>query len=610
MRCVPLLLFSLLTLAHSQAFAWWNEAWAYRKAITLDTTAAGAGTSTELLDTPVLVRLHTGNFGHFLDLTEGGGDLRFVAGDDKTPLQHHIEKIDVVNELAFIWVKVPSIKANQGPAPLAGADEGASPDIGANKIYLYFGNPEAIGGGTPAGTYGPANALVYHFDDASGVPQDRSPNALAVLSAAGIVSTPSLIGDGVRFPGNGRLNVADAPAIKLDPVAGWAAAVWFRMDAPQTEGYVLDRVSGKQRLTLGVDGTTLRLSYTDAAGTAHTGPETQVIAGSWHHLAVTSQNGTFTLWLDGAQVGSLVAPAEAMEGAMTLGADASGGHGLQAELDELRVWSVLPSPDVLRFAATSEGMDTQTVGYLADENHDTEGGGESEEGHSSYFGIILNQVFGNDQAIIEQSVIVLCGVMALIAFAVMGLKQAYLAKCKRSSARFLGAYESLGGGDGLESLVESESSFGASPLFRIYRQGIRELRRRVPAGSGNRLNDRALLAIKAALDAVMVREGQRLNAQMVLLTIAISGGPFIGLLGTVVGVMVTFAAIAATGDVNINAIAPGMAAALLATTAGLGVAIPSLFGYNYLGSKVKELSADMHVYADELLSRINELHGE
>jgi biopolymer transport protein ExbB len=74
--------------------------------------------------------------------------------------------------------------------------------------------------------------------------------------------------------------------------------------------------------------------------------------------------------------------------------------------------------------------------------------------------------------------------------------------------------------------------------------------------------------------------------------------------------MVTFAAIAATGDVNINAIAPGMAAALLATTAGLGVAIPSLFGYNYLGSRVKELSADMHVYADELLSRINELHGE
>jgi biopolymer transport protein ExbB len=610
MRRLPALLLPLILLVQADAMAWWNDAWAYRKAITLDTTATGAGVNSDLLDTPVLIRLHTGNFSHFLDLTDGGGDLRFVAGDDKTPLQHHIEKIDVVNELAFIWVKLPAIKGNAGPAPRAA--EGAEPAATNtdNKIYLYFGNAEAIGGGTAAATYGPINALVYHFDDASGEPQDRSANALAVLSASGIVSSPSLIGDGVRFPGNGRLNVADAPVLKLDPVAGWGASLWFRMDAPQADAYVLDRVSGSQRLTLAIDGSTLRLNYTDAAGTPHAGAEAQIMLGSWHHLAVTSQNGQFTLYMDGNAMGTLTAGAEPMEGAITLGAAADGSHGLQAELDELRVYAALPSPDTLRFAALSEGMDTPAVGYLADESQDTEGGGESEEGHSSYFGIILNQVFGNDQAIIEQSVIVFCGLMALVAFAVMGLKQAYLMKCRRSSARFLEAYEALGRDQNLESLTRQEETFEASPLFRIYRQGMREVARRVAPGSGARLNDRALLAIKAALDAVMVREGQRLNAQMVLLTIAISGGPFIGLLGTVVGVMVTFAAIAATGDVNINAIAPGMAAALLATTAGLGVAIPSLFGYNYLGSRVKELSADMHVYADELLSRINELHGE
>ena len=71
----------------------------------------------------------------------------------------------------------------------------------------------------------------------------------------------------------------------------------------------------------------------------------------------------------------------------------------------------------------------------------------------------------------------------------------------------------------------------------------------------------------------------------------------------------TFAAIAATGDVNIAAIAPGMAAALLATVAGLGVAIPALFGYNYLSSKVKELGADMRVFADEFTAKINEEYG-
>ena len=106
-----------------------------------------------------------------------------------------------------------------------------------------------------------------------------------------------------------------------------------------------------------------------------------------------------------------------------------------------------------------------------------------------------------------------------------------------------------------------------------------------------------------------MREQQRLNSLLVLLTIAISGGPFIGLLGTVVGVMVTFATIAKSGDINIAAIAPGMAAALLATVAGLGVAIPALFGYNYLGAKARDLNADMQVFGDEFIAKVNEVHG-
>ena len=100
-----------------------------------------------------------------------------------------------------------------------------------------------------------------------------------------------------------------------------------------------------------------------------------------------------------------------------------------------------------------------------------------------------------------------------------------------------------------------------------------------------------------------MRENQKLNSQMVLLTIAISGGPFLGLLGTVVGVMITFAAIAATGDVNVNAIAPGIAAALVATVAGLAVAIPALFGYNYLSRASRRISADMHVFIDEFVAK-------
>jgi len=119
----------------------------------------------------------------------------------------------------------------------------------------------------------------------------------------------------------------------------------------------------------------------------------------------------------------------------------------------------------------------------------------------------------------------------------------------------------------------------------------------------------ALDSIRASMDAGMVRENQRLNSQIVLLTIAISGGPFLGLLGTVVGVMITFAAIAAAGDVNVNSIAPGIAAALVATVAGLAVAIPALFGYNWLVVQIKNATADTQVFADEFLTKAAELHA-
>jgi biopolymer transport protein ExbB len=76
----------------------------------------------------------------------------------------------------------------------------------------------------------------------------------------------------------------------------------------------------------------------------------------------------------------------------------------------------------------------------------------------------------------------------------------------------------------------------------------------------------------------------------------------------VVGVMITFAAIAASGDVNVNAIAPGIAAALVATVAGLGVAIPALFAYNYLITRIKDTTSEMQVFVDELITRIAEAY--
>ncbi len=138
---------------------------------------------------------------------------------------------------------------------------------------------------------------------------------------------------------------------------------------------------------------------------------------------------------------------------------------------------------------------------------------------------------------------------------------------------------------------------------------MKEIRKRYTNGNELNLTGASIDAIKASIDANLIRENKKLNANMVLLTIAISGGPFLGLLGTVVGVMITFAAIAAAGDVNVNAIAPGIAAALLATVAGLAVAIPALFGYNYLASRIKNITTEMQIFVDEFVTRVAELYG-
>ena len=88
-------------------------------------------------------------------------------------------------------------------------------------------------------------------------------------------------------------------------------------------------------------------------------------------------------------------------------------------------------------------------------------------------------------------------------------------------------------------------------------EGLKRVHGSRTVAEEDRIEARLLLAY-LFLDGSLVRETQKLNNLMVLLTIAISGGPFLGLLGTVVGVMITFAAIAATGDVNVAAIAPGI----------------------------------------------------
>ena len=168
-------------------------------------------------------------------------------------------------------------------------------------------------------------------------------------------------------------------------------------------------------------------------------------------------------------------------------------------------------------------------------------------------------------------------------------------------------------GKRLELLADDANlarSLEHASLWRLYRVAVNEIRTRREQGADtSSISAATIEAIRASMDAVRTKENQVLGAKLGSLSNAIAAPGYIGLLGTVLGIMV-FLGTAMAGDVNINAIAPGMAAALLATAMGLFVAIPALFGYNRLVSRNKEVSADMRVFVDEFVTRLAEVHGE
>ena len=110
--------------------------------------------------------------------------------------------------------------------------------------------------------------------------------------------------------------------------------------------------------------------------------------------------------------------------------------------------------------------------------------------------------------------------------------------------------------------------------------------------------------MKRLLENAVSQEALKLESGLILLAIAVSGGPFLGLLGTVWGVMSTFAGIAQSGSATLTAMAPGVSAALITTVAGLLVAIPSMFAYNWLVHNLRVLTVELDNFAQELISKM------
>jgi biopolymer transport protein ExbB/TolQ len=146
------------------------------------------------------------------------------------------------------------------------------------------------------------------------------------------------------------------------------------------------------------------------------------------------------------------------------------------------------------------------------------------------------------------------------------------------------------------------------PLFTVYQEGCQELEQRLKRSDnpdvGDDISLKSMEHIKRTLERSVSQQSLRLESGLILLAIAVSGAPFIGLLGTVWGVMSAFSNVGLEGNAQLATLAPGVASALSTTIAGLFVAIPSMFGYNWLVHNLRVFTVELDNFAQELVSKM------
>ena len=537
--------------------------------------------------------------------------------------------------MALVWIDIPDL------APGA-----------ATSFYLYWGNKNATAGGDPRATYDPDQLLVYHFGDENGLPKDQTGYANNALTG-GKRDEAGITGFALRLDGTTPVHIPASPSLAIAAGQSMTWSMWVRPDDSVNTATLYAVRDGRNAVTIGLDKGVAYAEIATADGVQRTSAGAPMSSGAWHLLTVTAGDKV-SVYVDAEPRGELAATLPAINGASVLGggieAPAPPPVAAQAPppvpspapaplakgakpaapaplpppppppapvvavapippppnfaglIDEFQISKVMRPLSAMQIALHGQGPQANLLTFDTPEETSAFGSG--------FLGIILRSV-----TIDAWVVIGILGVMFVISWIVMIGKALFIGRQRRANKAFMQAFHvAIKQSAEIRSpLAHVEAAPNAllltSPLYRLYEMGRSELEERLQGGrldADGGLLPQSLAAIRASVDAVFVRETQRLNGLMVILTIAIAGGPFLGLLGTVIGVMITFASIAAAGDVNVNAIAPGIAAALLATVAGLAVAIPALFGYNYFTVRIREISAEMQIFLDELITRIAE----
>ena len=373
------------------------------------------------------------------------------------------------------------------------------------------------------------------------------------------------------------------------------------MAGPQAEARLLSWDDGTRPLAVAVSGTSL---YGVLPGQKKAPLATASLPlNTWVHVAVSvAGDGRLFFYVNGLAkaAGKLSGPIPGPAGDIAVGASPEGKYGFSGEMDEVGITTVGRSPAWIRASALSQGPESPLLSF-----------GEEEKSTGSAESLTVHLLMVTARAITLDGWIIIGMLVVMMAVT-------WVCFCNK-----LFDLRRLNKGNGLFSELFSRSrdllaldgdlkgEIGRCSLARIYRAGVRELTWKSESlGEAlSREKNAALLlqsmgAVRTALDEAVLKESKANSSGLLLFTLSISGGPFMGLFGTVWGVINTFAGVAEAGEANLAAIAPGVASALSCTLMGLMLAIPALFHYNYLASLARAINGDMNVFAGRFASRI------
>jgi biopolymer transport protein ExbB/TolQ len=205
----------------------------------------------------------------------------------------------------------------------------------------------------------------------------------------------------------------------------------------------------------------------------------------------------------------------------------------------------------------------------------------------------------------KATVIVLL-ILSLFSWTIILTKFRQLLIARKAAKKFFDAYASTR--DPLDIKKRGEE-FDGAPAYALYERGADELayqleKNPVTVKGERRISTSSFEAVKVVLEEAAAAQAMSLEKGMIVLSTAVAGGPFIGLLGTVWGVMSTFAGIAASNSASLTAMAPGVAAALVATVTGLLVAIPAMFAYNFMVTTIRTITQELDGFASRYANQI------